>query len=137
MCNRTQVLLRVLVRYTSITCISNIPLFTLPSFLSAKYLGAVPLRVTSPFEVEALNFRLWSRLGFLPGSSNLFAILLEVPLLSLALFLETSGLVNHQHLMLLLDFYLRSFEHCEELRNHLLHPLHIIVHHEAFIAWWQ
>src|SRR5215216_2551582 len=66
-----------------------------------------------------------------------FAILLEVPLLSLALFLETSGLVNHQHLMLLLDFYLCSFEHCEELGNSLFHPLHIIVHHEAFIAWWQ
>ena len=27
-------------RYTSITCISHIPLFTLPSFLSAKYLGS-------------------------------------------------------------------------------------------------
>ena len=39
--------------------------------------------------------------------------------------------------MLLLDFYLRSFEHCEELGNSLLHALHIIVHHEAFIAWWQ
>ena len=38
-------------------------------------------------------------LRLLPGSGNLLAILLEVPLLSLALFLETSGLVNHQHLM--------------------------------------
>ena len=28
-----------LVKYTSITCISNIALFTLPSFLSTKYLG--------------------------------------------------------------------------------------------------
>src|SRR3954469_23653156 len=37
--SNTQVLLRALVRYTSITCISHIPLFTLPSFLSAKYLG--------------------------------------------------------------------------------------------------
>src|SRR6266536_2865329 len=102
-----------------------------------QILGAVPLLVTSPFAVEALSFRLGSRLGLLLGSSNLFAILLEVPILSLALFLETSGLVNHQHLMLLLDFYLRSFEHCEELGNCLLHPLHIIVHHEAFIAWWK
>src|SRR5215216_2212193 len=99
-----------------------------------QILGAVPLPVASPFEVEALNFRLWSRLGLLPGSSNLFAILLEIPL---TLFLETSGLVNHQHLMLLLDFYLHSFEHCEELGNSIFHPLHIIVHHEAFIAWWQ
>ena len=50
-------------------------------------------------------------------------LLLEVPFLSLTLFLETSGLVNHQHFMLLLDFYLRNFEHCEELENSLLHPL--------------
>src|SRR6266516_4530265 len=94
--------------------------------LIRQILGVVPLPVASPFAVEALSFRLWSRLGLLPGSSNLFPI-----------FLETSGLVNHQHLMLLLDFYLRSFEHCEELGNSLFHPLHIIVHHEAFIAWWQ
>src|SRR5918995_1551395 len=73
--------------------------------------GAVPLPVTSSFVVEALSFRLSSGLGLLPGSSNLLAILLEVPLLSFALFLESSGLVNHQHLMLLLDFYLRSLKH--------------------------
>src|SRR6266496_1070950 len=77
--------------------------------LIRQILGAVPLPVSSPFVVEALSFRLWSRLGLLHGSSNMFAILLEVPLLSLALFLETSGLVNHQHLLLLLDFYLRIF----------------------------
>src|SRR6266516_1989330 len=108
-----------------------------PILLIRQILGAVPLPVASPFVVEALNFRLWFRLGLLPGSSNLFAILLEVPLLSLTLFLETSGLVNHQHLMLLLDFYLRSFEHCEELGNSLFHHLHIIVHHKSLIAWWQ
>src|SRR5215216_5225549 len=105
--------------------------------LIRRILGAVPLPVTSPFAVEAPNFRLRSRLGFLPRSSNLLAILLEVPLLTFALFLETSGLVNHQHLMLLLDFYLRNFEHCEKLSDGLVHPLHIIVHHEALIAWWQ
>ena len=106
--------------------------------LIRQILGAVPLLVTSPFEVEALSFRLRSRLGFLLLSSNLLAVLFEVPLLlPLALFLETSGLVDHQHLMLLLDFYLRSFQHCEELGNSLVRPLHIIVHHEAFIAWWQ
>ena len=76
--------------------------------LISQILGAVPLPVTSPFVVEALSFRLRSRLGFLPLSNNLLAITLEVPLLPFALFLETSGLVNHQHLMLLLDFYLRS-----------------------------
>src|SRR3954464_648866 len=104
--------------------------------LIRQILGAVPLPVTSPFAVEELSFRLRSRLGLLPLGSNLLAILLEVPLLPFALFLETSGLVNHQHLMLLLDFYLRSLKHCEELGNYLFHPLHVIVHHEAFIAWW-
>ena len=79
----------------------------MPSFLSAKYLGAVSLPVTISFAVDALSFRLVSSFGFLHGSGNLLAILLEGPFLFLALFLETSGLVNHQHLMLSLDFYLR------------------------------
>ena len=76
--------------------------------LIPQVFGAVLLLVTIPFPVEALSFRLGSSFGLLPGSGNLLAILLEVPLLSLAPFLETNGLVNHQHLMLILDFYLRS-----------------------------
>ena len=67
-----------------------------------QILGVVPLSVTSPFAVEALSLRLRSRLGLLHLSSNLLAILLEVPFLSLAFLLETSGLVNHQHLMFFL-----------------------------------
>ena len=63
---------------------------------------AVPLRVTVPFVVEALSFRLRSSFGFLHGSGNLLVILLEVPFLFLTLLLETSGLVNHQHVMLFL-----------------------------------
>ena len=79
------------------------------AILLSQTLGAVPLLVTSPIAVEALSFRLRSRLGFLLLSSNLFVVLLEVPLLlPFALFLEISGLVDHQHLMLLLDFYLRN-----------------------------
>src|SRR3989337_3621957 len=105
--------------------------------LIRQILGAVPLPVTSPFAVEVLSFRLGSSFGLLPGSGNFLSILLEVLFLSLSLFLETSGLVNHQHLMLLLDFYIYSLKHCEELRNCLFHPLHVIVHHEVFIAWWQ
>src|SRR3989337_542918 len=76
--------------------------------LFCQILGAVSLPVTSPFAVEALSLRLRSRLGLLHLSSNLLAVLLEVPLLPFTLFLETGGLVDHQHLMLLLDFYLRS-----------------------------
>ena len=56
--------------------------------LIRQILGAVPLPVTSPFAVEALSLRLRSRLGFLLLSSNLLAVLLEVPLLPSALFLK-------------------------------------------------
>ena len=90
---------------------------------------AVPLRVTISFVVEALSFRLGSSFGILHGSGYLLAILLEVPFLSLALLLETSGLFSHQHLMFFLDFYLRRFQHHEELGNLFRHPLHTIVHH--------
>src|SRR6266511_3445482 len=83
--------------------------FCLAILLIRQILGAVPLPVTSPFVVEALSLRLRSRLGLLHLSSNLLAILLEVSFLPFALFLETSGLTDHQHLMLLLDFYLRRF----------------------------
>ena len=106
--------------------------------LIRQVFGAVPLPVTIPFAVEALSLMLRSRLGFLLLSSNLLAVLLEVPLfLPFTLFLETGGLIDHQHLMLLLDFYLHNFENWEELENFLMHPLHIIVHHEAFVASWQ
>src|SRR5512141_2910623 len=64
--------------------------------LICQILEAVPLPVTSPFAVEALSLMLRSRLGLLPLSQNLLSVLLEVPLLPFALFLETSGLVNHQ-----------------------------------------
>ena len=74
--SNTQGLLWTLVKYTSITCISNIPLFSMPSFLSAKYLGTVPLPVTISFVVEALSSRLRSGFGLLHGSGNLLAILL-------------------------------------------------------------
>ena len=49
--------------------------------------------MTISFAVEALSFRLGSSFGLLHGSGNLLAVLLEVPFLSLALLLETSGLV--------------------------------------------
>src|SRR5215216_3119204 len=80
--------------------------FCFAILLIRQIVGAVPLPVTSPFAVEALSLRLRSGLGLLHLSSNLLAVLLEVTLLPFALFIETSGLVNHQHL-LLLDFYLR------------------------------
>ena len=80
------------------------------------------LLVTISFAVWSLNFRLWSSFGLHCGSDNLFAILLEVLFLFLCPLLETSDLVNHQHLMLFLDFYLRWFHHHEELGNHFVIP---------------
>ena len=56
--------------------------------LIRQILGAVPLPVTSPFAVEALSLRLRSILGLVHLSSNLLAVLLEVPLLPFALFLK-------------------------------------------------
>src|SRR5215216_2493264 len=112
MSNRTSIKYPGATRSISKVHINNMYIkytFHFAILLIRQKLGAVPLPVTSPFEVEALSLRLRSRLGFLHLSSNLRAVLLEVTLLPFALFLETSGLVNHQHLMLLLDFYLRSF----------------------------
>jgi len=56
--------------------------------LIRQILGVVPLPVTSSFAVEALSLRLSIRLGLLHLSSNLLAVLLEVPLLPFALFLK-------------------------------------------------
>ena len=61
--------------------------------LIRQVFGAVSLSVTISFAVEALSFRPGSSFGLLHRSGNWLAIFLEVPFLSLALFLETSGLV--------------------------------------------
>ena len=74
-----------------------------------QILGVVPLLVTSPFAVEALSLRLRSRLALLHSSRNLLVVLLDVPLSSLCLFLETSGLCQPSTLDVFLDFYLRRF----------------------------
>ena len=61
-----------------------------------QILGVVLLPVTSPFAVEALSLRLRTRLRLLQLSSNLLAVLLEVPLLPFALFLKlvVSSIIN-------------------------------------------
>ena len=85
--SNTEGFLRTLVKYTSITCIQ----YTFVHFailLIHQIVGVVPLPVTSPFAVEALSLRLRSRHGLLHLSSNLLAVLLEVPLLPFALFFK-------------------------------------------------
>ena len=81
--------------------------------LICQILGVVPLPVTSPFAVEALSFRLRSRLGFFTWAATFLPFFLKFPFLPFVPLLETSGLFNHQHLMLFLDFYLRRFQHRE------------------------
>ena len=102
--SNTQVLPGVLVRYTLIT---HIYFVEVASLLIYHVFGVVPLPVTVPLTIEALSLGFGFNLGFLHWSGNWFAIH-EVSLLALAL-LKTSGLVNHQHLMLFLDFYLHRF----------------------------
>ena len=99
-----------------------------------QILGADPPPVTSSFAVEALSLRLRYRLGFLHLSSNLLAVLLEVPLLSLCPFLETSGLVNHQHLMLFLISTFVDFSITKSSGIIFVIPC-IIVHHEVPVTW--
>ena len=62
----------------------------------------------------------------------MLVVLLEVPLLLFALFLK---LVVSSTLDVFLDFYLRRFQHHEELRNYFRHPFHIIVHHKVLLTW--
>ena len=133
--SNTQGLLRTQVRYT-IICISNIPLFTLPSFLSAKCLGQFHFQWPFPLQYKHSISGLGPALGFFMGVATCLPFFLKFPFFSFALFLETSGLVNHQHLMLFVNFYLRWFQHREELGNRFPHPLHIIVHHEVLVTWW-
>ena len=95
---------------------------------------AFSLPVTISFAVEALSFRLQSSFG-LHGSDNQLAILHEVPFLSLCPFLETSGLVNHQHLMLFLDFYLHRFHHHEKTRESLTSSLAFYSSSEVLLTW--
>ena len=103
--------------------------------LIRQIFGVVSLPVTISLAVEALSFRLRSSFRLLHGSENLFAILLEVPFLSLALLLETSGLVNHEHLMLFLNSTFAGFSIAKSSGNRFRHPLHIIVHHEVQVTW--
>jgi hypothetical protein len=89
----------------------------LSGLLVLKLLRAVALPVTIPFAVEALDS------GFHLGSPGRTGNVLVVPLRLFALWtlrrltglLEVSSLVDQQHIVLLLDFHLRSFEHSKQL----------------------
>ena len=86
--------------------------------------------MTVPLITKALSLGL-GFLGFFTGAATGLPFM-KFPFFPLPFF-ETSGLVNHQHLMLLLDFYLYGLKNNEQLRDYL--PLHVIVHHETLVAW--
>ena len=132
--SNTHGLLWTLVKHTLITCISNIHLFTLPSFLSTKYSGHFHFQWPSPFQYNHSVSGFGLALGIFAGVTTCLSFYLKFPFLSLCPFLETSDLVNHQHLMLFLDFYLCRFQHHEELGNRFRHTLHTIVHHEVLVT---
>src|SRR5215216_1343836 len=80
-------------------------------FQIRQVLGAVTLPATGTLAVEAFSFRLRTSLGLLSRCGSFLAVLLEVVLvLRLALFLEIGGLIDHQHLVLLLDLHFSSFQ---------------------------
>src|SRR6187399_754148 len=103
--------------------------------LVRQILGAVPLPVAIPLAIETLSLWLGPSLGFLHWISNCFATLLRVTLLALAILLETGGFIDHQHLILLLDLCLRDFQHRKQLGDGFIHPLHVVLLHEALVAW--
>src|SRR5664279_1162866 len=70
--------------------------------LIRQIFGAVSLPVPSALAVKTLSIRLRAGLGPLLRRGNIFAALLEVTIW--LAFLETSGFIDHQHLMLLFYF---------------------------------
>jgi hypothetical protein len=89
----------------------------LVGFLVFKLLEEVALLVTISLAVEALDSGLY--LGCPRWTSNTLVIPLWLPALltlcQLARLLEVRSLVDHQHIVLLLDFHLRRFEHSKQL----------------------
>jgi hypothetical protein len=89
----------------------------LVGFLVFKLLEEVALLVTISLAVEALDSGLY--LGCPRWTSNTLVVPLWLPALltlcQLARLLEVRSLVDHQHIVLLLDFHLRRFEHSKQL----------------------
>ena len=118
--SNTLVLLGVLVKYTSISYISNILLSTLPAFLSTKHLGQLRLSDRSPHN-RSTQSRAWVQSGASSLVQQLLCRFTKYPFQPLP-FLKLSGFTNHQLLMLLLDFYFRSVKHRESLKDHCIYP---------------
>src|SRR3989337_427259 len=83
--------------------------------LIRQIFGVVSFLVTISFAVEHSFLGLGPDLGFFPGVTTCLPFFLKFPFFTLPFFLKLVVLLNHQHLMLFLDFYLRRFQHHEEL----------------------
>src|SRR3954462_6531651 len=81
----------------------------LSGLLVCRILGAVALPVASPLTIVALGIRLRANSGFLFRHGNWLAALTSL-LFTLLVFLETSVLIDHKHLMFLLDLHFCSFK---------------------------
>lgn len=112
----------------------------LPKSLVLEVSGAVALPVTLPLAVVALHPS--PDLGLLRSTvGNLLAFLLLTWMPGLLVpftrLLVVDRLVDHQHVVLLLDLDLSMLEHGEELIKSLAHALHVVVQHKALVARGQ
>jgi hypothetical protein len=89
----------------------------LAGLLLFKVLEAVALPMTVSLAVEALDSRLY--LGCPRRTSNTLAVPLWLPALRtlhrITELLEVHSLVDHQHIVLLLDLHIRRLEHSKQL----------------------
>jgi len=99
------------IQYTSID---------LASFLIYQVSRVILLQWLFPLLQKHLVLGLGSTLGFFTRAATVLPFH-EVSLVALAL-LETSGLTNHQQLMLLLDFYFRGVKDREHFKDHHISP---------------
>jgi hypothetical protein len=90
--------------------------------------------MTLVLAIEALSVRLRSRFELLLSRGNtLAAAFLEGSLCTLS-FLEASGLVDHQHMIIFLDIHLRGLQLCEELSDCISGTNLIVSNYKAFVA---
>ena len=86
--SNTQGLQWTLARHTLITCISNIPLFTLPSFLSTKYSGHFCFQWPFPLQYKHSVSGFGPALGFFTGVTTCLSFYLKFPFFLFSLFLK-------------------------------------------------
>jgi hypothetical protein len=90
--------------------------------------------VTLVLAIEALSVWLRSRLELLLSRGNVLAASFLEGSLCTLIFLEASGLVDHQHMIIFFDIHLCSFQLCEELSDRISGTNLIVSNYKAFVA---